>query len=130
MSMFKAYDIRGVYPTQLNEESALKIGKSFFDSYGRDYDASKVTGFSADFKAMLKTPVFMMAPHKMFPGGGSGESGKTTREQFEDYITQKTMGLQDNQKLVQGKMGEFNRLMNKSGFDKRSQWPKEHQEQH
>ncbi|MAG38551.1 phosphomannomutase/phosphoglucomutase [Candidatus Woesearchaeota archaeon] len=29
MSIFKAYDIRGVYPSQINEEIAYKIGKSF-----------------------------------------------------------------------------------------------------
>ena len=28
-SIFKAYDVRGVYPTQLNEEIAEKMGKAF-----------------------------------------------------------------------------------------------------
>ncbi len=30
-SIFKAYDIRGIYPTQLNEELAYKIGQGFVD---------------------------------------------------------------------------------------------------
>ena len=29
MSIFKAYDIRGVYPTELNEDLAYKIGRAF-----------------------------------------------------------------------------------------------------
>jgi phosphomannomutase/phosphoglucomutase len=29
MSIFRAYDVRGIYPTELNEEIALKIGKAF-----------------------------------------------------------------------------------------------------
>ncbi len=31
MSIFKAYDIRGIYPEQLNEETAYKIGRSFVE---------------------------------------------------------------------------------------------------
>jgi len=29
MGIFKAYDIRGVYPSELNEEIAYKIGRAF-----------------------------------------------------------------------------------------------------
>ncbi len=29
MSIFKAYDVRGVYPTELNEELAYKVGRAF-----------------------------------------------------------------------------------------------------
>ncbi len=29
MSIFRAYDVRGIYPTELNEEITLKIGKAF-----------------------------------------------------------------------------------------------------
>jgi len=29
MSIFRAYDVRGIYPTDINEEIALKIGKAF-----------------------------------------------------------------------------------------------------
>lgn len=29
MSIFKAYDVRGIYPTEINEEAALAIGKAF-----------------------------------------------------------------------------------------------------
>jgi len=29
MSIFRAYDVRGIYPTEVNEEVALKIGKAF-----------------------------------------------------------------------------------------------------
>jgi len=29
MSIFRAYDVRGIYPTEINEEIALKIGKAF-----------------------------------------------------------------------------------------------------
>lgn len=28
-SIFKAYDIRGIYPTQLDEEVAYKIGRAY-----------------------------------------------------------------------------------------------------
>ncbi|MBU3941332.1 MAG: phosphomannomutase/phosphoglucomutase, partial [Nanoarchaeota archaeon] len=31
MSIFKAYDVRGVYPEQLNEEIAYKIGRAFVE---------------------------------------------------------------------------------------------------
>lgn len=31
MSIFKAYDIRGIYPNELNEELAYKIGRAFVD---------------------------------------------------------------------------------------------------
>ena len=29
MSIFKAYDVRGVYPNELNEEIAYKVGRAF-----------------------------------------------------------------------------------------------------
>ena len=29
MSIFKGYDIRGIYPSELNEETAYKIGRAF-----------------------------------------------------------------------------------------------------
>jgi phosphomannomutase/phosphoglucomutase len=29
MSIFRAYDVRGIYPTEVNEETALKMGKAF-----------------------------------------------------------------------------------------------------
>ena len=29
MGIFKAYDIRGIYPNELNEETAYKIGRAF-----------------------------------------------------------------------------------------------------
>ena len=32
--IFKAYDIRGIYPEQLNEETAEKIGRAFVDYLG------------------------------------------------------------------------------------------------
>lgn len=32
--IFKAYDIRGIYPEQLNEEIAEKIGKAFVEFLG------------------------------------------------------------------------------------------------
>ena len=28
-SIFKAYDVRGIYPTELNEEAAYQIGRAF-----------------------------------------------------------------------------------------------------
>src|SRR3989338_9132305 len=34
MSIFKAYDIRGIYPNELNEESAKKIGIAYADFLG------------------------------------------------------------------------------------------------
>ncbi|MBR9682908.1 MAG: phosphomannomutase/phosphoglucomutase, partial [Candidatus Aenigmarchaeota archaeon] len=34
MSIFRAYDIRGVYPTELNEELAYKIGRAFVTFLG------------------------------------------------------------------------------------------------
>ncbi len=36
-TIFKAYDIRGLYPEQINEEIAYKIGKSFVDFLGAKY---------------------------------------------------------------------------------------------
>lgn len=32
--IFKAYDIRGIYPEQLNEEIAEKIGRAFVEFLG------------------------------------------------------------------------------------------------
>src|SRR3989338_5744925 len=31
MQIFKAYDVRGIYPKELNEESAFNIGRAFAD---------------------------------------------------------------------------------------------------
>ena len=31
MPIFKAYDVRGIYPTELNEELAYKIGRAFVE---------------------------------------------------------------------------------------------------
>ncbi len=31
MGIFKAYDVRGIYPEQLNEEIAYKIGRAFVE---------------------------------------------------------------------------------------------------
>jgi phosphomannomutase len=33
--MYKAYDIRGLYPSQINEENAYKIGRAFADLIGK-----------------------------------------------------------------------------------------------
>ncbi|MEK7124150.1 MAG: phosphomannomutase/phosphoglucomutase [Patescibacteria group bacterium] len=33
-SIFRSYDIRGIYPSQLNEETALKVGRSFVEHAG------------------------------------------------------------------------------------------------
>ena len=47
---FKAYDVRGIYPTQLDEEGAYAIGRAFVDQFspttiavGRDMRVSGVT---------------------------------------------------------------------------------------
>ena len=32
--IFKAYDVRGIYPTELNEETAYRIGRAFVQYLG------------------------------------------------------------------------------------------------
>ena len=34
-SIFKAYDIRGVYPLELNEATTLEVGKALFKHFGK-----------------------------------------------------------------------------------------------
>src|SRR5262245_39007375 len=34
LSIFKAYDVRGIYPTQINGEVARRIGRAFVDYLG------------------------------------------------------------------------------------------------
>ena len=36
MSIFKAYDVRGIYPEQINEEVIYKIGRAFVQFFGFD----------------------------------------------------------------------------------------------
>ena len=54
MSIFKAYDVRGIYPEQLNEEIAYKIGRAFVEFLkcknvviGRDMRLSSDSLFNA-----------------------------------------------------------------------------------
>ena len=35
--IFKAYDIRGIYPTELNEEVGYLIGRAFVSFLGREH---------------------------------------------------------------------------------------------
>ena len=32
--VFKAYDVRGIYPTEINEDLAYKIGKAYVEFLG------------------------------------------------------------------------------------------------
>ncbi|MBS3139298.1 phosphomannomutase/phosphoglucomutase, partial [Candidatus Woesearchaeota archaeon] len=43
MTIFKAYDIRGVYPTELNEEIAYRIARSFVLFIQKDKPISSVS---------------------------------------------------------------------------------------
>jgi len=61
MSIFKAYDIRGIYPSQINEELMEKIGKAFADfidgnkiAVGYDMRTSSVALFKAFCKGILE----------------------------------------------------------------------------
>ena len=43
MGIFKAYDIRGVYPTELDEEMARKIGRAYaVKNFGRKEMTSSI----------------------------------------------------------------------------------------
>ena len=59
-SIFKSYDIRGIYPADLNEEVALKIGQAFVEYtgvkkiiVGRDMRLSSLRLFKALVKGIL-----------------------------------------------------------------------------
>ncbi|MEK6808367.1 MAG: phosphomannomutase/phosphoglucomutase [Nanoarchaeota archaeon] len=61
MALFKAYDVRGIYPKELNEESAYNIGRAFADYtkakeilIGRDMRLSSDTLFLALSKGITK----------------------------------------------------------------------------
>lgn len=61
MSIFKAYDVRGIYPTELNEEIAYKIGKAFVGIIkpknvviGRDMRLSSDSLFNAVAKGITE----------------------------------------------------------------------------
>lgn len=42
-SIFKAYDIRGIYPTQLNEETSYRVGKAFCQILQKEHPQKKLT---------------------------------------------------------------------------------------
>ena len=46
-SIFREYDIRGVYPTQINEEAAYTIGRSY-GSYIQENLKRKICGVGRD----------------------------------------------------------------------------------
>lgn len=59
--IFRSYDIRGIYPTELNEKTAFKIGKIFVDYIkakkvitGRDCRLSSLTLFRAIVKGITQ----------------------------------------------------------------------------
>jgi len=61
MGIYKSYDVRGVYPSELNEETAYKIGKAFVDFVkakkvvvGRDMRLSSETIFDALAKGITE----------------------------------------------------------------------------
>lgn len=61
MGIFKSYDIRGIYPSELNEETAYKIGKAFVISQqakevfvGKDARLSSPAIFSALSKGIIE----------------------------------------------------------------------------
>ena len=88
-SIFKAYDIRGTYPEQINEKVAVGIGKAFGTSVGkgrvflaRDFRESSVklsevmrdsivdTGISVSEIGIVPTPVLYFAiAHMKYDGG-------------------------------------------------------------
>ncbi|MBW2999543.1 phosphomannomutase/phosphoglucomutase, partial [Candidatus Woesearchaeota archaeon] len=82
MTIFKAYDIRGIYPSELNEETAYKIGRAFVTFMkckevvvGRDIRLSSDSLFEALTKGindqganvidvgLTSTPMFYFAAH-------------------------------------------------------------------
>lgn len=89
MSIFKAYDIRGVYPEEINEKIIYKIGRAFVDFLncktvvlGRDIRLSSQKLFDALSKGITdqgadviniglsSTPMMYYAVHKLKAGGG------------------------------------------------------------
>ena len=66
-SIFKAYDIRGTYPDQLNEEIAYKIGKALVEylkptkvAVGRDMRLSSPDLFEALVSGIVESQVFII----------------------------------------------------------------------
>jgi phosphomannomutase len=89
MSIFKAYDIRGVYPTELNEKIMYKIGRAFVDFLkcknvvvGRDMRLSSPSLFNALVKGIIDqgadvidiglstTPMLYYAVHELKADSG------------------------------------------------------------
>ena len=90
MGIFKSYDIRGIYPSELNEDMAYKIGRAFIlflnkkctIAVGRDMRLSSPAIFEAVSKTLMKlgakvidlgivsTPTFYFAVFKNQYNGG------------------------------------------------------------
>src|SRR3989344_3667177 len=63
-SIFKSYDIRGIYPKELNEEAAFNIGKSFVESC-----SAKKVAVGQD--ARVSSPVIFKALTSGIQAGGA-----------------------------------------------------------
>lgn len=103
MSIFRAYDIRGIYPKDLNEEIALKIGKAF-GTYnpgkivvGMDTRLSSPslkkalikglmsTGANVIDIGMVTTPMVMFATRHLKCDGGVMVSASHNPKQFNGF---------------------------------------------
>ncbi|VVB76017.1 Phosphomannomutase [Candidatus Tiddalikarchaeum anstoanum] len=89
MSIFKSYDIRGVYPTEINEENVYKIARAYIEFtkfrkivVGRDMRLSSPMLYSAIVRGLIdqgtevidvgevSTPMFYYAVNKLDADGG------------------------------------------------------------
>ena len=56
--IYKAYDIRGIYPTELNEETIYKIGKAYADFIKKENETDEIT-FCVGRDMRTSSPILM-----------------------------------------------------------------------
>ncbi len=68
MSIFRKYDIRGVYPDELNEKTSALIAKAFFQYMNENF---KVTSFVVGYDERLSSPKIKKAVVKALTESGA-----------------------------------------------------------
>ncbi|OGY23618.1 MAG: hypothetical protein A2126_03865, partial [Candidatus Woykebacteria bacterium GWB1_45_5] len=88
-TIFKAYDIRGIYPAQLNEETIYKIAKGIFTFFVKKLNLSRAPRLVLSYDGRTSTPMLVKEARKALLESGAEitEIGMSTTPAFYFSLT-------------------------------------------
>jgi len=92
-AVFKAYDVRGIYPTQLDEEGAYAIGRAYVEHFeprsiavGRDMRVSSPTMAAAVIEGAREAGTDVADIGLVVLGGGIGANGDLLLDRIRAHL--------------------------------------------